>query len=91
MFCHELEKAASRRVVPLRVLDNNVLEAPGDAMTNVFAFARNNSTEWANQLLGSGLDALGDKVGTANAFCPAIWSGAVTGALAGIPNPGGGP
>ncbi|MEB0058206.1 TadE family protein [Variovorax sp. LG9.2] len=72
-------------------LGNNVLEAPGDAMTNVFAFVRNNSTEWANQLLGSGLDALGDKVGTANAFCPAIWSGAVTGALAGIPNPGGGP
>ncbi len=71
-------------------LGTNVLEAPGDAMTNVFAFVRNNSTEWANQLLGSGLDALGDKVGTANAFCPAIWNGAVRGELEKVPNPGNG-
>ena len=71
-------------------LGTNVLEAPGDAMTNVFAFVRNNSTEWATQLLGSGLDALGSKVGTANSFCPAIWSGAVQGELTKVPNPGNG-
>lgn len=67
----------------------NVLEKPGDAMTNLFAFVRNNSTEWASQLMGKGLDALGDKVGDGNAFCPALWDGAVKGQLDKIPNPGG--
>jgi hypothetical protein len=68
-------------------LGTNVLEAPGDALTNVFAFVRNNSTEWATQLAASGLDALGDKVGDGNAFCPAIWSGAARGELDKVPNP----
>lgn len=67
----------------------NVLEKPGDAVTNLNAFVRNNSTEWASQLLASGIDALGDKVGDGNSFCPAIWNGSVTGQLNNVPNPGG--
>ena len=71
-------------------LGTNVLEAPGDAMTNVFAFVRNNSTAWATQLTAKGIDALGEKVGDGNSFCPAIWGGAIKGELDKVPNPGGG-
>lgn len=66
----------------------NVLEKPQDAMTNIFAFVRNNSTEWASQLTAKGIDALADKVGDGNAFCPAIWDGSVKGQLDKVPNPG---
>ena len=71
-------------------IGTNVLEAPGDAMTNVAAFVRNNSTEWASQLLARGLDGLAGKVGDGNAFCPAIWDGSVKGQLDKVPNPGAG-
>ena len=71
-------------------LGTNVLEAPGDAMTNVFAFIRNNSTAWATQLTAKGIDALGEKVGDGNSFCPAIWNGAIKGEFDKVPNPGGG-
>ena len=67
----------------------NVLEAPGDAITNVSAFIRNNSTEWATQLAARGLDALADKVGDGNAFCPAIWDASVKGQLDNVPSPDG--
>lgn len=69
---------------------SNVLEAPGDALTNIFAFVRNNSTEWATQLTAQGIDALGEKVGDGNSFCPAIWGGAIKGELDKVPNPGSG-
>ena len=66
---------------------NNVLEAPGDLMTNVYAFVRNSSTEWATQLLARGVDALADKVGDGNSFCPALWGDAVREQLDKVPNP----
>ncbi|MGJ7606137.1 TadE/TadG family type IV pilus assembly protein [Variovorax sp. LT1R20] len=66
----------------------NVLEKPQDAMTNIFAFVRNNSTEWASQLLARGVDAAADKVGDGNNFCPAIWDASVKGQLDKVPNPG---
>ncbi len=66
----------------------DVLEAPGDAMTNVFAFVRNNSTAWATQLSAKGIDALGGKLGDGNAFCPAIWVDTIKRELNKVPNPG---
>lgn len=70
-------------------LGTNVLERPGDTMTNVYAFVRNNSGAWADQLAARGVDALGARVGDGNAFCPALWNDAVRAEFDRVPKPPG--